>query len=69
MELGKIVHEMWQNRDLFMKYGVTLILPGGGKQGPYLESHDKQVSFLLQNALFRNNSQLFVSTTYPPDYR
>jgi hypothetical protein len=34
MELGKIVHGMWQNRDLFRKYGVTLIFPGGGKQAP-----------------------------------
>jgi hypothetical protein len=34
MELGKIVHGMWQNRDLF-----------------------------------RNNSQLFIPPTYPPDYR
>ena len=68
MELGKIVHGMWQNRDLFRKYGMTLILPGGVTV-PYLETHDKQLSFLFQNALFRNNSQLFIPLTYPPDYR
>jgi len=32
--LGKIVHGMWQNRDLFRKYGVTLNFPGGGRQAP-----------------------------------